>query len=551
MDTRFPAPKADIRVRFVSKAPTASAEAAVTNDIVQRLFVDSITELAYMAEMAEISCSMGNDDVSLTLRVCGFSSKVMLLLQSITEELMVPKKWVQEESFSRQVERLEQAYVNETMKANQSVKEARLSTLKPVKVHVDAKLAALQAKSISTSTVLAYLDLFFSCISVDVLAVGNLTRESVLDYVTFLKQQCTASVSTNPLSSSSSLEVGAAVTVTSQQTTVSKSSSVRVQLSSAARPDQCIIKLPVEAMFVLPVLPRNPAEKNICVEAYFQYKPFSLEGICQLEFLEHLLKEPFFDSLRTKQQLGYTVGVSSKLTHGVLGFSFMVISSSHSVEHVQGAIMQFIEQVPTLLAAIDVKTFDDYKCALVTDYLQPETSLYESANNVWDEIEERRFLFGLRERQGRFLDDAGNASSFSQESMGALSKTFLIESPRLLVVQSFVHQQVVQQQLQPSCGGEGGDGEGKGKGGGGGGGGVGEGGGGDDKSAATTTATPAAAAAAAAAAAISVSQTAPVAAPPQGIPVVIECYQGRPCVVVGHYSDIHKHRAIEHFPSLV
>lgn len=43
------------------------------------------------------------------------------------------------------------------------------------------------------------------------------------------------------------------------------------------------------------------------------------------------MAEPFYDTLRTKEQLGYSVHCSTRLTHGVLGFAFVVNSGLPSV----------------------------------------------------------------------------------------------------------------------------------------------------------------------------------------------------------------------------
>ena len=42
------------------------------------------------------------------------------------------------------------------------------------------------------------------------------------------------------------------------------------------------------------------------------------------------MAEPVFGTLRTKEQLGYSVHCSTRLTHGVLGFAFVVVSGAHA-----------------------------------------------------------------------------------------------------------------------------------------------------------------------------------------------------------------------------
>ena len=46
-----------------------------------------------------------------------------------------------------------------------------------------------------------------------------------------------------------------------------------------------------------------------------------------LELLEAMVDEVMFDQLRTKQQLGYSVGCRNRFTNGVSGISFGIESS--------------------------------------------------------------------------------------------------------------------------------------------------------------------------------------------------------------------------------
>lgn len=104
----------------------------------------------------------------------------------------------------------------------------------------------------------------------------------------------------------------------------------RAVLSSRAFPVQPIVRLPSGVPLVVAVTPRNSLERNVCVEMYFQlqheYSPSSssataselrrtvgsdafgcaeidLVAMTKMDLLEQLLTEPFFDDLRTKQQV--------------------------------------------------------------------------------------------------------------------------------------------------------------------------------------------------------------------------------------------------------
>ena len=58
--------------------------------------------------------------------------------------------------------------------------------------------------------------------------------------------------------------------------------------------------------------------------------PNSRAQRARLDMFEQMFSEPFYDTLRTKEQLGYSVHCSTRLTHGILGFAFVVISGGHA-----------------------------------------------------------------------------------------------------------------------------------------------------------------------------------------------------------------------------
>ena len=66
-------------------------------------------------------------------------------------------------------------------------------------------------------------------------------------------------------------------------------------------------------------------------EVYCQAGPSSVALRARLDLFEQLFSEPFYDTLRTKEQLGYSVHCSARLTHGILGFAFVVISGVHGI----------------------------------------------------------------------------------------------------------------------------------------------------------------------------------------------------------------------------
>ena len=62
----------------------------------------------------------------------------------------------------------------------------------------------------------------------------------------------------------------------------------------------------------------DPADNNTLVEVYFQMGKDELTNRVLVDLLEHVLDEPFYNELRTKEQFGYEVTCGAKWTFGVL-----------------------------------------------------------------------------------------------------------------------------------------------------------------------------------------------------------------------------------------
>jgi hypothetical protein len=87
----------------------------------------------------------------------------------------------------------------------------------------------------------------------------------------------------------------------------------------------------------------------------------------------------------------------------MIGFCFNVVSSSHSVEHVQASILEFARNIPTFISTLPAASFDAGRRALLASVLEPATSLHEAATVFWAEIEDRRLDFTAKQQQAALL----------------------------------------------------------------------------------------------------------------------------------------------------
>ena len=91
----------------------------------------------------------------------------------------------------------------------------------------------------------------------------------------------------------------------------------------------------------------------------------------------HHLKEPFFDELRTKQQLGYVVFSRATATRDVTGIQLMVQSPKHSTEYLHNAINEFLMAFRKTIKDISDEEFQVTKQAVLTLLSVKDINLHE------------------------------------------------------------------------------------------------------------------------------------------------------------------------------
>jgi secreted Zn-dependent insulinase-like peptidase len=71
------------------------------------------------------------------------------------------------------------------------------------------------------------------------------------------------------------------------------------------------------------------------------------------DLADQLLCEPLYDTLRTKQQLGYSVSSGARLTYGVSGFCVVVVSAAFEADEVERHIEDFLHSYQQTLQVTD------------------------------------------------------------------------------------------------------------------------------------------------------------------------------------------------------
>ncbi|MDR2213674.1 MAG: insulinase family protein [Pseudomonadales bacterium] len=119
---------------------------------------------------------------------------------------------------------------------------------------------------------------------------------------------------------------------------------------------------------------------------YQQAPDDSLQSRATLNLLATLISTPFFDTLRTEQQLGYIVNASTLPILDVSGLVYYIESPVADPLLLEERIDAFLNDYTATLDALPQATFDSTKAGLLTSLRQPPRRLEALSSRYWSDI---------------------------------------------------------------------------------------------------------------------------------------------------------------------
>jgi len=424
-------PKIDIRVVIYSSEICSSPLNKAKTDLLVYVVKEFLQDTHfYPASLCDLEASLyTSNDVGIGISVQGYSDKSFCLLQSILSALIVPDSSyccpgsAVDNIISGKYDQLLRNYRNYDMSASRAASHARLALLNRTHYGAEEARVALEneykvgaqtsggAVAALRSLLSAHAKKILSHACVNMMVHGNCARTVA---------QTASAEAYQTLCEGAKL---------GRSCWTSKARSANEQsLSWIHHPGKRTVKLTNSAgagasvkgkkgkgtgggkHYIYHVIPGNPIEGNVSCELYYQLpdqdfsacargdkeSPYFLD-LLYLSLLEELLCEPFFDRLRTQQQLGYSVSCSFKNNCGVLGYQFSVTSSLYTAATIESSMFQFVDSVATsLLPNMSDELFGQYVSAFVSKQTKVEANLVAHSNKyIWDSVSDRDYAFGL------------------------------------------------------------------------------------------------------------------------------------------------------------
>ena len=402
-DNKFSLPKCacSVHIHVDPEVAFSSAESAVSLNLWSELFRDNIRSLTYMAEMAKIENSISITNSGLEISVNSYDESLKPYLIKYFDTLSTFLK----DGFS------EQKFVNYREAVEQNLIKIRNSApfryvLSSLFAYAgepfygnDEKSAAI--KTLTFESLKLFHQKLLTHIRFDWLIEGNITAEEAIDISSSIEAQFQAS---------------------SKPTILAKEEIHQTR----------IIKLKPNENKVVETLSKLEDEKNVAFVKLLQIGNGDASQP-KLEFINDWLKNPYFEDLRTQQQLGYAVFCMNRVLNGVRHFAFCIQSDVKSTHFCIQKSHEFITKYHKELKEMTAEKFEEIRSGVLTTLKDPKKNLYELFYEDWAEIKQHQYKFGRSELM------IPEVEKLTKEDIIAFYEEYFINNPRCFELHQYSH----------------------------------------------------------------------------------------------------------------
>jgi secreted Zn-dependent insulinase-like peptidase len=354
-DASFNTPK--VEWRFSLQNPTASSDPqhAVLAHLLAGWLDDSLNEEFYAARLAGHDVEAYPHARGITLAFAGWRDRQDRVMRRTLEQLRDGD--IDEASFERVRYRLQREWRNAPQAAlfrqgHRTLAEALMRPQWPTQSLLDA------SRELTVDDLRSFRDTFLGELRLQALAIGNLDAELAKREGRLVAEMLAPT------------------------------------LAKEAIPDLT----PLRIDEALPILHPHTTREESLVLRYLQGSDRSLDSQARLAVLGQLIDTPFYQRLRTEEQLGYVVSAGYSPLLDAPGLSLLVQSPDVPSDEIKQHIDAFLVEFGQRLTALDDADLAAYRQAVHDGLLQRDTSLAGLTNRLWRALSFGDTGFDRRER---------------------------------------------------------------------------------------------------------------------------------------------------------
>ncbi|CAE6451275.1 unnamed protein product [Rhizoctonia solani] len=364
-DDQFWIPKARIILRLLNPICNATPRHSLLSRMFVDLVKDALTEFTYDAELAGMKYSIMCDGASIVVISEGYNDKLSVLLKYVLEKvksitITQDRVTVIAEQLQQEIENfyLTQPYTLSNYYADYFLQERGWTPRQ--------KLAELE--HVSLSDIQHHAQELLARAHITTLVHGNIDSEEALQIADSVE---------NILGSRP---------ITAVEKSLPRS-----------------LTLPAACNYVWEDAVPNKDELNSSLTYYVEIGDLTDPLLrATLLLFSQMIREPAFNQLRTKEQLGYVVSSSAWFLHGSIGWH-ITVQSERKPAYLERRVENFLDFFRETLKAMPEAEFERQRDAFVLKRLERLKNMGEEASRFWTHIESGYEDFLRRETDAKHI----------------------------------------------------------------------------------------------------------------------------------------------------
>jgi len=373
-DDRFGLPKAFVVFQLLTREVFASADNAALSNFYDACTVDKLGEYAYDAGLAGLSYDVKILPRGVRLTFGGYNDKLpkfaAYISQKISKDIkqILPKDEDEFERYKDQLKRalaafdFKQPYAHASYYATLNIQPLRFQ-------YTNEELREATDKA-TLQDLTTYASSVWSSGRGQALVQGNFDEEEAQNLVKQLDK-------TLGFRSIPDDDVPDQLIPLPLPTPVTSNGKV----PSGARRTRLVVAEP------------NPDNQNSASYIMIQSLGESAEDHVLIDLISSIVEQPFYDDLRTRQQLGYIVSSGVRGLGNTRTLSFIVQSSVAPVETLTTETLKYMDGIRTSLEKLPKQDFGTYVKGLIDRKLEPDKTLATEVMRNWAEIASGRLEY--------------------------------------------------------------------------------------------------------------------------------------------------------------
>lgn len=386
-DTSFNMPRGNVRAMISTPVASATPDDNVLIQLYKSLLSRSLNEYGYPAKEAGLNYSITAGRRGLLISLAGYQDKQAVLLEDILKavETFKPEK----SAFEQEKAVLIRGLKNKKFHAPYRLGMDALNQATYPSYPEDEVLLKA-AEKVTYQDLLSYARNFYSQIHVEMLVYGNHSKSEALKLAAMVES---------------------------------------VLLNDHNRRDR--FNLPFHLLGETDrVLNMDVEHDDSMLISYYQLPETDNFERARYALLGRLLANPFFNSLRTEQQLGYVVFAGPRPFEKHPGVIFVVQSPKLDPIGIEACIDQFLSDQVNALVQLTDQELEPYRQGLIGDLLKKDDNMDERNARFWQGIASAELDFDNR------LKIANEIRKLKPADMESALKRLLVNRGKL-VIRSF------------------------------------------------------------------------------------------------------------------